>query len=515
MPPTTERSPNDSIELDTIDTVSASSSASCDLHTDMTTRQAILNFLRQAKENPELLHEDRETRAEFYAAFKSMKKSKKRKINEAAKARDAELINQTENVRRKKLKATANSAPVLLLLPAAPQHAVESADVEEPHLLRPRSCYVCKEHYTKLHHFYDRLCPSCASINFAKRQQTADLSGRIALVTGARIKIGYEICLKLLRAGCAKVIATTRFPRDAAQRFASEPDFESFKDRLDIYGLDLIAVPNVEKFCAFISTKYSHLDILINNAAMTLTRPPSFYDHLAALESAPLESLPLSIQSVLERTETSLSTSFSRPVPLLPSSSGTPTLSISHAASMNSVDLKYDGDGQLIDTSSVNSWKQELEDVPTADLAQVMLINAIAPFVLNAKLKPLLERSPFMSRFVINVSAMEGQFARRNKTSRHPHTNCAKASLNMMTRTSSSHYAKSCIYMNSVDTGWVSEMLPVPTAENIHEYTLEFSRIPLDEVDGAARVLDPIFTGLNDGIFVFGKFLKDYKEAEW
>lgn len=405
---------------------------------------------------------------------------------EAVRDHDADLLNRTENVRRKKQKATATTSSVrcvlgvfLLVLILPPQMPLLLATSESPpsrtqqeestapqsELIRPRPCYICKEPFTRLHHFYDKMCGRCAKVNFDKRYQSANLSGKIALVTGARIKIGYEICLKLLRAGCM-VIATSRFPRDAADRFSKEPDFDSFKDRLDIYGLDLLFAPKVEQFCSFLQLRYSHLDILINNAAMTLSRPAHFFDHLEAIESASLEELPAPIADVLGRTEPHFSSRYidshraaSLILPAVATSSF-PSISAegsvgsgSSSSSDPNLDLiptkAFDGDGQVIDTSKINSWKFELEDVPLADLAQVMLINAIAPFVLVSKLKPMLEKSPSTARFIINVSAMEGQFSRKNKTSRHPHTNCAKASLNMMTRTSAQHYAEAGICSSS------------------------------------------------------------------
>ena len=116
-------------------------------------------------------------------------------------------------------------------------------------MLTPRACYVCKAEYRRLHLFYDALCPACAELNYEKRFQTADLDGRVALVTGARVKIGYQAALKLLRAG-AHVIATTRFPHDAARRYAGEPDFADWGSRLRVHGLDLRHSPSVEIFCA-------------------------------------------------------------------------------------------------------------------------------------------------------------------------------------------------------------------------------------------------------------------------
>jgi NAD(P)-dependent dehydrogenase (short-subunit alcohol dehydrogenase family) len=145
-----------------------------------------------------------------------------------------------------------------------------------------------------------------------------------------------------------------------------------------------------------------------------------------------------------------------------------------------------------------------------------MFINAIAPFVLNSRLKPLMctpndDSRP--NRYIINVSAMEGKFY-RYKMPNHPHTNMAKAALNMLTRTSAEDLAKKHrIYMNSVDTGWINDENPLERAKKT-QLNNNF-QTPIDEIDAAARILDPIFTGISGGQAVYGKFLKDYKETEW
>jgi len=164
-------------------------------------------------------------------------------------------------------------APKLLAL-----HDLESK--EQLEFETPRKCYVCKTEFTKMHHFYDTMCPDCGDFNYAKRFQTADVNGQIAVITGSRLKIGYHITLMLLRGG-ATVIATTRFPVDSALRFAKEDDFLEWGHRLKIHGLDLRHIPSVEIFCNFIEQKYGRLDILINNAAQTVRRPAGFYSHLS------------------------------------------------------------------------------------------------------------------------------------------------------------------------------------------------------------------------------------------
>ena len=154
----------------------------------------------------------------------------------------------------------------------------------------PQHCYICKEDYSVVHHFYDRLCPACGDLNFAKRTELADLRGRVALLTGGRVKIGYQAGLKLLRAG-AQLIVTTRFPRDSAARYAAEPDFDAWRDRLEIFGLDLRHTPSVEAFCAHLVATRSRLDFIVNNACQTVRRPPDFYAHMMARETAALDQL--------------------------------------------------------------------------------------------------------------------------------------------------------------------------------------------------------------------------------
>ena len=411
---------------------------------------------------------------------------------------------------------------------------VDLMNKKELELQSPRNCYVCKTEFTTLHHFYDTMCTDCGDFNYAKRFQTSDLRGQVAVITGSRLKIGYHITLMCLRAG-ATVVATTRFPVDSALRFSKETDFTEWGHRLKIHGLDLRHIPSVEIFCNFIEQKYERLDILINNAAQTVRRPAGFYAHLMQNEERPLETLPKFAKDLLVDHDSCLQelkvlTSGASSNQNMPVTWHGPEPGIGLRASAKLSQIPYsfdnslvtkevfpegelDADLQQVDLRKTNSWRLKLGEIETTEMIEVQLVNSVAPFVLCNRLSEIMKIDKTGKKHIINVSAMEGKFHRFYKESRHPHTNMAKAALNMLTHTASDDLAKHGIFINAVDTGWVTDEDPADLAK--HKAEVHDFQPPLDIVDGAARVMDPLFDGINTGKHWCGKFLKDYRPIDW
>jgi len=511
--------------------------------------QQCINLLDDLVKNSiELAHLSKEQRIAILKAAGEISRPDRDEIRKRKKDRIRLKKQRIDDHERKLRKATGIRTArekTVFTAPKAILHADKQSAFLEHELINPRACYICKKEFTKVHFFYDTMCPSCAEFNYAKRFQTASLEGQVALITGARLKIGYQSSLMMLRAG-AHVIATTRFPVDAALRYSRESDFDKWSKKLDIYGLDLRHTPSVELFCNYIEQKYDRLDLLINNAAQTVRRPPGFYAHLMAQEAVEFKNLPTSAQPLLAAfelckvrvlsfprkresikmdprlkhsgmTEVDLSWNGTMPGIGLTASAKLSQIPYTHDHALQVKEIfpqgKLDADLQQVDMRSMNSWRLGIGEIPTAEMIELQLVNSIAPFVLCNKLVLMMKKENTGQKHIVNVSAMEGKFHRYTKTDRHPHTNMAKAALNMLTHTSASDLVKYGIYMNAVDTGWVTDEDPIALSmrkQENHDF-----QPPLDIVDGAARVCDPFFHGILTQTHWCGKFLKDYYPVDW
>ena len=407
-------------------------------------------------------------------------------------------------------------------------------------LINPRGCYICKTDYTLVDAFYHYLCPTCAAFSHSKRDQRTDLTGKRALLTGGRAKIGMHIALRLLRDGAHTTI-TTRFPRDAARRFAGMADSAEWLHRLKIVGIDLRDPTQVIALTDDVAAD-GPLDILVNNACQTVRRSPGAYSNLVEMEAAPLPDLPMlpemvTFDKISEAHPAAISGALSEhavahhdgALRQAQDPRSSVDLAVHNAASLTALALKagnasleahlagtaVDAGGLLPDTQPNNSWTQVVEEVDPLELLEVQFCNSIAPFLLVSRLRPSMRaaiRAGARRAYVVNVSAMEGQFSRRYKGPGHPHTNMAKAALNMLTRTSAQEmFETDRILMTAVDTGWLTDERPHPTKARLAD---EGFHAPLDLVDGAARVYDPIVRG-ELGEDLFGCFLKDYAPSAW
>ena len=403
-----------------------------------------------------------------------------------------------------------------------------------------QSCYTCKKKINNdnIHNFYTNLCSTCGDYNYSFRELSLNLKGRIAVVTGGRVKIGFYIVLKLLNYGC-KVVSTTRFPKDALSKYKQEANYNEFKDNLIIYPIDFRIFESTDKFVKYLNETIPHLDILINNAAQTVRRTTSYYKYLLEIEAGEIEKqdekkiamndIPAG-NNLLYSSESNALSMFSssnnqirtrhdyiKNEKKLPMSVIASQIKIMNEEEAPST-IMMGPDGQPIDFSNnKSSWNMELDEVPFQEFAEVQIINSWTPYYLCVKLKPLMEKSPFKDRYIVNVSSVEGIFNHFKRTT-HPHTNMAKASLNMMTRTCGKYYKDFGIYMTAADTGWVSPMNEFNNlfkSSKAKSFENEYLNIPLDELDGAMRVLYPIIEGVKNKNYMYGHLLKDYKSTNW
>ncbi|PJJ62594.1 SDR family NAD(P)-dependent oxidoreductase [Chryseobacterium geocarposphaerae] len=388
-----------------------------------------------------------------------------------------------------------NSESVLMKKALAGISAFYDDQKDETQLTKlqiPKNCYCCNQSYQYAHSFYTRLCPKCADENYEKRFLSADLEGRNVILTGGRVKVGFATALKLLRSA-ANLVLTTRFPALALETLQQEADFDEWKDRFWVYGLDLRNLKAIQEFIDFYKSNFETLDILINNAAQTIKYPDQYYLPIIKRENEMLVEFKNNKKLIPNTTE--ISTEIGK-------------LEYAQNEETNIVLTRF---GQPVDNRDKTSWNSTLEEISMYELVEVNLINHIAPYFLIKELKPVMKKSAFKEKFIVNVTSSEGIFSYDNKTIFHPHTNMTKAALNMMTLTSAKEFEKDQIYMTAVDVGWIS----TGAKESLRKKQFERGYIPpLDSVDGAARILHPIVEGI-DGNYFSGVLLKNYKINNW
>jgi len=440
--------------------------------------------------------------------FKAVKKDRRTTKRATVSAADSAVVAATATGSPGRIDDETRGIPLVAQAPGALAGT----------LVRARPCYICKELYQEVDAFYHQLCPSCAALHHAKRDARTDLTGRRALLTGGRAKIGMYIALRLLRDGAHTTI-TTRFPRDAARRFAAMPDSDQWLHRLRVVGIDLRDPAQVVALADEV-TAAGPLDILINNAAQTVRRSPGAYSPLVDAELAPLPPGPLPElikyghpSDAHPRALAGSVSQLSDAVAQLGAPDVAALALTADAASLERLvaGTSIDAGGLVPDTHPTNSWVATVDEVDPLELLEVQLCNQTAPFILVSRLRAAMKASPARRKYVVNVSAMEGVFSRGYKGPGHPHTNMAKAALNMLTRTSAGELAEDGILMTAVDTGWITDERPHPTKVRLAE---EGFHAPLDLVDGAARVYDPVVRG-EAGEDVYGVFLKDYRHSGW
>ncbi len=477
---------------------------------DVATTLRVLAQLSESDENNPDYLAVRTATSRMYKSFKASRRSRTRlRIAEADRAVIA---------------STATGAPSRIDDETAGRDLSSAIDAPTAgHLIVARACYICKQRHTVVDAFYHQLCPECAALNHAKRNARTDLTGKRALLTGGRSKIGMYIALRLLRDGAHTTI-TTRFPCDAVRRFAAMPDADEWLTRLKVVGIDLRDPSQVMALADDVAAQ-GPLDILINNATQTVRRSAGAYSALVDAELSPLPEIDLPDIMTFGHTSDQHPHALAASVashPILAAAAGVQTLSADSLTAMalapgsSSLERLTDGSaidagGLLPDLAHANSWTDKVGDVDPLEMLEVQLCNTTAPFILINRLRPALAAAAGGRSYVVNVSAMEGVFNRGYKGPGHPHTNMAKAAVNMLTRTSAREMTEDGIYMTSVDTGWITDERPHPTKVRLAE---EGFHAPLDLVDGAARVYDPIVRG-EAGEELFGVFLKDYKPSNW
>jgi NAD(P)-dependent dehydrogenase (short-subunit alcohol dehydrogenase family) len=427
--------------------------------------------------------------------------------------------------------------------PSPPKKSSEPPLTSSSHRRSQKKCYICQFRFFTPHPHYPSLCNPCGQFNLASSSlslpSALSLKSRNALVTGGRLNLGYHTALRLLRCG-ARVIVSTRYPRDAESRYTHEKDFPIWRDSLRIVGADFRAAADVFSLVDIVKSQLRrwnddgeiHLDILINNAAQTLTDPLEV-ERQAVRKEAQLEiegrdatnHLQLSpsryqaqIRGGVQSTQ--LLAFESEPEAVVESKSlmdagHTPEINLPTGSSHNTSLMTAPNHGK-------SSWMQTLHQIPYEDVISAHSVNTFVPLILIRELLPLmgsLRTTPGPKKplaYIINVSSREGIFESSpnssSKQGHHVHTNLSKAALNMLTETEAGPaWRARRVAMNTVDPGYMS------AAPEIEAHWKKQGReaCPIGWEDGAGRVLWPIAVcERGECNPIWGRFLKHFGAVE-
>ena len=424
---------------------------------------------------------------------------------------DARVLNSNK-------RSTLNTSPIL----ESQLSGNEGYENVQPRF-RNEYCYICRYSLRTHHPLYRSLCRQCGDFNIAERNfslpENLKIEGFISLVTGARINLGFHTAVRLLRCG-AKVIVTTRYPRDAEQKYKQMSDWHLWKDRLRIVGADFRTSRDAFSLIEVVRSQVEQwggvLHILINNAAQTLTDSEVTESQAIFRERQLLLEMGTEDDTVIEGS-----------VPYQPRVRGVVSnhlldaTPIDDAAEQFAINHNF-GSGNQLTNHSKSSWMQSMHEIPYEDLMTALAVNSIVPAILIRELTPLMGskvRTPSPAGgqtshprrpvgYIVNVSSREGIFEQSPtasaKNGKHVHTNMSKAAMNMITATEAAPlWQRRGIAMNSVDPGYMS------AAPEIRQ------ECPITWEDGAGRVLWPVAMGeRKQPNVVWGRFLKHYGKVD-
>lgn len=395
-----------------------------------------------------------------------------------------------------------------------------------------RRCYICRHLLlpSDAHHLYASLCRPCGTFNLSASELSVpshlNLFGKTVLVTGGRINLGFHTARRLLRCG-ANVIVSSRYPRDAELRFSRQHDFDEWSPRLRVVGADFRTAKDAFQLVTTVKRLLqewtnSKLDILINNAAQTLTDSIKSEVKAITREEDLREEVgknSISSRRVLDsnhpyepKVRGGMLASWAGlegPMTKLEIDNGVSNPDANSSAE-SKINAKQKGlSGSAEETMGKSSWVQTANEIPYEDIISAFSVNSFVPLILCRELLPLMGNEMSIGTttvrplgYIINVSSREGIFEDgKGKREYHVHTNMSKAAINMITETEAGAAWKRRVAMNSVDPGYMSAA---------PEFQSE-GGCPIGFEDGAARIMWPIAIGeQKDGMIIRGRFLKHF-----